>query len=118
MSKKVLVTRIIPNIAEDLLKQAGLAVTVWPGDKSMTKEELVQHAQKVNALLSLSSNKLDRPFFETCKHLDIVSQFAVGFDNIDVGAATDFKIPVCNTPDVLSAATADVAFWFTDCRFA
>ncbi|MCC6835177.1 MAG: D-glycerate dehydrogenase [Cytophagales bacterium] len=110
MSKKVLVTRIIPNIAEDLLKQAGFAVTVWPGDKSMTKEELVQHAQKVNALLSLSSNKLDRPFFETCKHLDIVSQFAVGFDNIDVGAATDFKIPVCNTPDVLSAATADVAF--------
>lgn len=42
--------------------------------------------------------------------MEIVSQFAVGFDNIDVAAATDFKIPVCNTPDVLSEATADVAF--------
>ncbi|HNU41944.1 MAG TPA: D-glycerate dehydrogenase, partial [Cyclobacteriaceae bacterium] len=52
----------------------------------------------------------DRSFFETCKHLEIVSQFAVGFDNIDVAAATEFKIPVCNTPDVLSEATADVAF--------
>ncbi len=110
MSKKVLITRIIPPIAKDLLNQAGFAVTVWPGDKSMTNEELVQQTQKVNALLSLSSNKLNRTFFEACKHLEIVSQFAVGFDNIDVGAATDFKIPVCNTPDVLSAATADVAF--------
>lgn len=110
MSKKVLITRIIPAIAEDMLTQAGFDVTVWQGDRAMTKEELIDHARKVDILLSLGSNKLDRSFFETCKHLEIVSQFAVGFDNIDVAAATDFKIPVCNTPDVLSEATADVAF--------
>lgn len=110
MSKKVLIARIIPAIAETRLKQAGFEVTVWPGDKTMTKGELIEQTSKVNALISLSSNKLDRSFFETCNHLDIVSQFAVGFDNIDVTAATDFKIPVCNTPDVLSEATADVAF--------
>lgn len=50
------------------------------------------------------------PFSKPVSTLDIVSQFAVGFDNIDVAAASDFKIPVCNTPDVLSEATADVAF--------
>ncbi|HCZ36315.1 MAG: D-glycerate dehydrogenase [Cyclobacteriaceae bacterium] len=110
MSKKVLVTRIIPGIAEDMLKQAGFDVTVWQGDRAMTKDELIEHALQANILLSLGSNKLDRSFFETCKHLEIVSQFAVGFDNIDVAAATDYKIPVCNTPDVLSEATADVAF--------
>ncbi|MBX2895776.1 MAG: D-glycerate dehydrogenase [Cyclobacteriaceae bacterium] len=110
MSKKVLVTRIIPGIAEDMLKQAGFDVTVWQGDRAMTKDELTQYARQANILLSLGSNKLDRSFFETCKHLEIVSQFAVGFDNIDVAAATDYKIPVCNTPDVLSEATADVAF--------
>ncbi|MCW5911010.1 MAG: D-glycerate dehydrogenase [Cyclobacteriaceae bacterium] len=110
MSKKILITRIIPAIAGDLLKQAGFDVTVWPSDKPMTKEELIEHTLQADALLSLGSNKLDRSFFETCKHLDIVSQFAVGYDNIDVAAATNFKIPVCNTPDVLSEATADVAF--------
>jgi glyoxylate reductase len=110
MLKKVLITRIIPALAEDMLKQAGFDVTVWQGDRAMTKEELIDHARKADILLSLGSNKLDRSFFETCKHLEIVSQFAVGFDNIDVAAATDFKIPVCNTPDVLSEATADVAF--------
>ncbi len=110
MLKKVLITRIIPDIAEAMLKQAGFDVTVWRGDRAMTKDELIEHARKADILLSLGSNKLDRSFFETCKHLEIVSQFAVGFDNIDVAAATDFKIPVCNTPDVLSEATADVAF--------
>ncbi|KXK24641.1 MAG: hydroxyacid dehydrogenase [Bacteroidetes bacterium OLB12] len=110
MSKKVLIARVIPSVAEDLLKQAGFTVSVWKGNQVMTKDELIEHARKVDALLSLGSNKLDRSFFETCKHLEIVSQFAVGFDNIDVAAATEFKIPVCNTPDVLSEATADVAF--------
>lgn len=110
MSKKVLIARVIPSVAEDLLKQAGFTVSVWKGDQVMTKDELIEYARKVDALLSLGSNKLDRSFFETCKHLEIVSQFAVGFDNIDVAAATEFKIPVCNTPDVLSEATADVAF--------
>lgn len=110
MLKKVLITRIIPDIAEAMLKQAGFDVTVWRGDRAMTKDELIEHARKADILLSLGSNKLDRSFFKTCKHLEIVSQFAVGFDNIDVAAATDFKIPVCNTPDVLSEATADVAF--------
>jgi glyoxylate reductase len=110
MSKRVLITRIIPAIAEDMLKQAGFDVTVWKGDNPLLHQELMEQVRTVNALISLGANKLDRLFFETCKHLDIVSQFAVGFDNIDVKAATDFKIPVCNTPDVLSEATADVAF--------
>jgi len=110
MSQKVLITRVIPSIAENLLKEAGFAVTVWSGEKAMTPAQLVEQTLQANALISLGANKLDRAFFEQCRHLDIVSQFAVGYDNIDVAAATDFKIPVCNTPDVLSEATADVAF--------
>ncbi len=110
MPQKVLITRVIPSIAENLLKDAGFEVTVWSGDKPLTATQLVEHALQANAVISLGANKLDRSFFEKCQHLDLVSQFAVGFDNIDVAAANDFKIPVCNTPDVLSAATADVAF--------
>ncbi|MBX2901339.1 MAG: D-glycerate dehydrogenase [Cyclobacteriaceae bacterium] len=110
MPKKILITRVIPAIAEELLTQAGFEVTVWRGNQVMTKDELIEQVLPCHALLSLGSNKLDRAFFEACKHLEIVSQFAVGFDNIDVAAASEFKIPVCNTPDVLSEATADVAF--------
>lgn len=107
--KKVLITRIIPSIAKTLLTNAGLEVVEWQGNGPMTQQELIVRAQQVNALLSLGADKLDKHFFNQCPHLDIVGQFAVGYDNIDVEAATEAGIPVSNTPDVLSEATADVA---------
>jgi glyoxylate reductase len=109
MTKKVLITRIIPSIAEEILTKAGFDVTVWPGEP-MTTEELVRESKKVNALLSLGANKIDKAFLSQCSHLEVIAQFAVGYDNIDVPEATRLGIPVSNTPDVLSDATADVAF--------
>ncbi|MBX2964183.1 MAG: D-glycerate dehydrogenase [Cyclobacteriaceae bacterium] len=109
-SKKVLITRLIPNIAKTMLTNAGLEVMEWQGDGPMTQPELIERAKQVNALLSLGADKLDKHFFNQCSHLDIIGQFAVGYDNIDVEAATSAGIPVSNTPDVLSEATADVAF--------
>ncbi len=110
MSKKVLITREIPRLAFEMLTQAGLEVSVWEGKGPMTQPQLIERASKVNALLSLGADKLDRIFFEACGHLDVIAQFAVGYDNIDVVEATRKRIPVGNTPDVLSDATADVAF--------
>ncbi|HEY8933842.1 MAG TPA: D-glycerate dehydrogenase [Cyclobacteriaceae bacterium] len=110
MPKKVLITRIIPTLAYNLLTKAGFDVTVWDGDGPMTQPQLIERAKNVNALLSLGADKLDEHFFNECSHLDIVAQFAVGYDNIDIAAATRRKIPVGNTPDVLSDATADIAF--------
>ncbi|HEV8511660.1 MAG TPA: D-glycerate dehydrogenase [Cyclobacteriaceae bacterium] len=109
MAKKVLITRIIPSLAEELLTKAGFDVTVW-GGSPMTQSQLIESTKSVNALLSLGSNKLDKHFFNECSHLDVIAQFAVGFDNIDVKEATNKGIPVSNTPDVLNEATADVAF--------
>lgn len=110
MSKKVLITRIIPPLAQELLMKAGFEVSVWPGAGPMTQPELIERAKQVNALISLGADKLDKTFFSQCGHLDIIAQYAVGYDNIDVGEATRLGIPVGNTPDVLSDATADVAF--------
>lgn len=110
MSKRVLITRVIPRLANDLLTKAGFEVTVWEGDGPMTQPQLIERAKKVNALLSLGADKIDSYFFSQCSHLDIVAQYAVGYDNIDVAEATRRGIPVGNTPDVLSDATADVAF--------
>lgn len=108
--KKVLITRIIPAIAKTMLTDAGLEVVEWSGDGLMSQQELIVRAKQVNALLSLGADKLDKHFFSQCPHLDIIGQFAVGYDNIDVEEATKAGIPVSNTPDVLSEATADVAF--------
>jgi glyoxylate reductase len=110
MPKKILITRIIPGLAYEMLTKAGFEVSVWEGDGPMTQPELIERAKKVDALLSLGADKLDEYFFSQCSHLNIVAQFAVGYDNIDVPAATKRGIPVSNTPDVLSDATADIAF--------
>ncbi len=110
MAKKVLITRIIPSLAYELLTQAGFDVTVWEGNSPMTQSQLIERAKSVDALLSLGSNKLDKHFFDECSHLEVIAQFAVGFDNIDVKEATNKGIPVGNTPYVLNEATADVAF--------
>jgi glyoxylate reductase len=75
----------------------------------MTQPQLIERTKQVNALISLGADKLDKYFFSQCSHLDIIAQFAVGYDNIDVAEATRLRIPVGNTPDVLSDATADVA---------
>lgn len=110
MPKKVLITRIIPGKAHELLTQAGFDVSVWEGNGPMTQPQLIERAKQVNALISLGADKLDKHFFSACSHLDVIAQFAVGYDNIDVMEATRVNIPVSNTPDVLSDATADVAF--------
>jgi len=110
MAKKVLITRIIPSLAQELLTQAGFEVTVWEGKTPMTQSQLIERAISVDALLSLGSNKLDKHFFNECSHLEVIAQYAVGFDNIDLKEATTKGIPVGNTPFVLNDATADVAF--------
>lgn len=109
-NKKVLITRIFPEIGEELLKTAGFSVTVWNEEKPMTREELIEKSRSHNALFCTMTDKLDRKFFSECSHLDIISQFAVGYDNIDIEEATRLGIPVGYTPGVLSEATADVAF--------
>ncbi len=106
----VLVTRKFPERGMELLKDQGFGVSVWPGEEPMTDKEFLKEAKLSTALFCTLSEKVDRSFLEECSHIDIISQFGVGYDNIDVEAAGELGIPVCNTPDVLSDATADVAF--------
>lgn len=93
-----------------MLTEAGFEVLVWEGAGPMTQPELITRCKEVDALLSLGADKLDKTFFSQCSHLDIIAQFAVGYDNINIPEATKLGIPVGNTPGVLSEATADIAF--------
>ena len=108
--KKVLISRQFPEVGISLLEQAGFELTLWPKDRPMYSSELVDLALNHQALLCSLSEMITKEFLERCSHLEIISQFAVGYDNIDVAEATRLKIPIGFTPDVMSEATADIAF--------
>jgi len=110
MPVRVLVTRRFPDIAARLLKEAKLDVTEWQEERLMTVAELVTGARKHNAVLCTLTERIDKEFLQQCRHLQIISQFGVGYDNINVAEATALGIPVGNTPGVLTDATADLAF--------
>lgn len=110
MSKRILITRILPELAEKILSEKGYTVKTWTGDKDLTGNVLLMEAQQANAIITIGANRIDKEFLNQCQHLDIVSQFAVGYDNIDIESATSLGIPVANTPDAVTEATADVAF--------
>jgi len=111
MSKpKVFVTRAIPDKGFEIIRDF-CEVDLWPDELPPNHTEIVQHVRGVDGLLCLLTDKIDGEVMdEAGPQLKVISNHAVGFDNIDVPAATARKIPVGNTPDVLTDATADFAF--------
>ena len=111
MSKpKVFVTRIVPDKGLEVVRDF-CQVDLWQDELPPTRAELLQHIRGVDGLLCLLTDKVDGEVMdEAGPQLKVISNHAVGFDNIDVPAATARKIPVGNTPEVLTDATADFAF--------
>ena len=107
---KVFITRVIPEKGLQLLQEAGLELTQWTEKRDPTPAELIEYCKQHDALLSVGPNKINSRFLQECHHLKVIALHAVGFDNVDVPAATALKIPIGNTPGVLSNATADTAF--------
>jgi glyoxylate reductase len=107
---KVFITRDIPAIGIELLKKEGFNITVWPHDWPMKPGELIEEGKKANAFLTLLTDTIDKYFLNECRYLDIISQFAAGYDNIDIAEASRLGIPVGYAPGAMSDATADVAF--------
>ena len=111
MSKpKVFVTRIIPNKGLDLVRDF-CEVDLWTDELPPNRDQLLQRVKGIDGLLCLLTESIDAEVMDTAgPQLKVISNYAVGFDNIDVKAATERKIPVGNTPDVLTDATADFSF--------
>lgn len=105
----VFVTRIIPEAGIKLLKDAGFIVRQWTEKRKLTTEELIAECKDADALLN-AGQQLNRQFLEASAHLKVIALNSVGYDNIDIETANRLKIPVGNTPGVLSGATADTAF--------
>ena len=108
---KVYVTRVIPQPGLDILNEHLKHVTVNTKDHLLSREELLRNTKGVDGLLPLLTEKIDGELMDAAgQQLTIVANHAVGFDNIDVPAATERGIMVTNTPGVLTDATADFAW--------
>lgn len=105
----VAVTRDIPDAGLDILR-ASCEVRLWPEEMPPTPEELDGVLDGVVGALTLLDDKITASVLDRHPQIKVVSNYAVGYDNIDVEAATARGVAVCNTPDVLNAATAEFSF--------
>ncbi len=107
---RVLVTRVIPDEGLDPVREA-CDVDLWDDELPPPRDELLRRVAGVDGVLSLLTDRVDDELLDAAgPQLKVVSNFAVGFDNIDVPALTRRGIPAGNTPGVLTETTADLAF--------
>ena len=106
---KVYITRRIPQAAVDMLA-AACDVRHWDHDEPVPRGELLANVADVDALYSLLTEKVDQELLDHAPRLRVVSQMAVGYDNIDIAACTARGIPVGHTPEVLTETTADLTW--------
>ena len=105
----VAVTRIIPEAALGPLRAAA-EVRLWEDDLPPSPAELVELLRGCAGALTMVTDRIDAALLDAAPGLRVVSTFAVGYDNIDVAAATARGVAICNTPGVLTEATADATF--------
>jgi glyoxylate reductase len=106
---RVFVTRALPFPALDRLRAAH-DVDEWPRELPPPPEDLRARTREADGLLSLVTDSVDAELLDGAPRLRAIANMAVGTDNIDIEAAAARGIPVGNTPDVLTDATADLAF--------
>lgn len=106
---RVFVTRDLPGPALARLRAAGHDVTVHPGALPPTRAELEDGVRDAEGLLCLLTDPVDSALLGGAPHLRAIANYAVGSDNIDLGACRARGIPVGVTPDALTDATADLA---------
>ncbi len=107
---RVFVTRIILESGLELVRNFCEA-EVWPDELPPNRQEILRGVRGVDGLLCLLTDRIDSEIMETAgPQLKIISNHAVGVDNVDVAAATARGVPVGNTPGILTDATADMTF--------
>jgi glyoxylate reductase len=106
---RCLVTRRLPGDAVERLA-AEHEVEVWPGELPPSPAELRSRAADAEGLLCLLTDRIDAALLDAAPRLRAIANYAVGTDNIDLDRARARGIPVGVTPDVLTDATADLAF--------
>ena len=105
----VAVTRVIPDAGLRLLREAA-DVRLWEDELPPSPERLAELLRGCAGALTLLTDQIDGEVLDREPQLKVISNFAVGYDNVDVPAATERGVAVCNTPGVLTETTADFAW--------
>ncbi len=109
MTQTVFVTRRIPDVGIDAIT-AEFQTIIWEQETPPSKSDIIQNAHGCNGIVTLLSDTIDADVIKSLPLLRVISQYAVGFDNIDISAATNRGIVVTNTPGVLTETTADLTW--------
>jgi glyoxylate reductase len=107
--KKVFITANLPGESVAILRK-DFYVEVFPEERPPTEDELLKGAKDAYALITMLSDKVDRTLIDSCPNLRVVSNCAVGTENIDIPYAAKKGIFITNTPDILTETTADLAW--------
>lgn len=105
---KVLITRRIPEVAINLLKKNKFEILQPISDKPISKNRLKLLAEQADGILSLLTDRIDKELINSLQRCKVIANFAVGYNNIDIIAASEKGIIVTNTPGVLTDSTADL----------
>ncbi|MGB9608084.1 MAG: glyoxylate reductase [bacterium] len=106
---KVFVTRVIPEEGLKLVLE-NCDAEIWREETPPPRQVLIEKIKDCEGILCLLTDKIDGEVMDNATKLRIISNYAVGYDNIDVKEATRRKIMVTNTPGVLTETTADLTF--------
>jgi glyoxylate reductase len=106
---KIFVTRHIPGAGIQMLKDAGYELKINEEDRPLTEEELIAEleAEKYDGILSLLTDKIDAKVFDSAPSVKIISNYAVGYNNIDIEEAKRRNIVISNTPGTSTNAVAE-----------
>lgn len=111
MTVKIFATRRIPDAGLDILKKTGdVEIAVEADEEAVPRGRLLEGIRRADVLVSLLTERIDREALEAGAKLLGIANYAVGFNNVDVAAATELGLPVTNTPGVLTDTTADLAW--------
>jgi glyoxylate reductase len=112
IGEHIFVTRRIPQRGLDLIRDAGVfsKIAQLHDESGVSQAQLRDGVRVADVMISLLTETIDRTLLESSSRLRGIANYAVGYNNIDVKAATDLGIPVSNTPDVLTDTTADLTW--------
>src|SRR6266568_1670220 len=108
--KAVLATNVPPHVRAML--EDACELIAYPGPGRATREWLLEILPTVPGILTSNQVRIDNELIDACPDLRVVSNFGVGYDNVDIPYATTKGLLVCNTPGVLSDAVADLTLGF------
>lgn len=109
---RVYLTRRLPRPALDLLGQHA-RVVIWPGDQPPPRAVLMKEIAEADGVIAQPADRMDAAMLDAAPRLRAISNYAAGYDNIDLGAATERGVFVTNTPGVLTETVADFTLALT-----